>query len=281
MCQHTYLLRWVALSTLAILSSLSGYAPSANAQSIDAKTLSEKVIDGRRMALVLGNAAYPSNAKLNGSAHDAHRVAGTLTGLGFKLYTDKPITNIKNRNDFERTVNGFANNLKSGDIVFIYYSGHAMQISGRNYLVPTQLKEHTPRNENRESFKSLPVHQDELFAMDYLWESLHRANAIELNIVVFDASRGHPFSLQIPHPCNNRSQDWLPLDVPPRNTWVAYSAAPGKMSSDNQSSSSQYTNALMMHFANPALELGDVFRRTRTTVSQITNGRQVPWRVRR
>ena len=82
-----------------------------------------------RQALVIGNAAYTDGA-LKNPVNDARAMDGKLTALGFKVMK---VENLK-RQQIGRTLTAFANTLKPGDEVVVFYAGHGVQVKGINYL---------------------------------------------------------------------------------------------------------------------------------------------------
>lgn len=85
----------------------------------------------RRVALVIGNAAY-EDAPLVNPVNDARAVADALSRLGFAT------TKVENADQraLKRAIDAFGDALKAGGVGLFYFSGHGMQIKGRNYLVP-------------------------------------------------------------------------------------------------------------------------------------------------
>ena len=100
----------------------------------------------RRVALVIGNAAYEaSGAELTNPVGDARAVAGILGELDFDvviLETDL------NRVGMERAADAFIGELRAGDVGVFYYSGHGLELDdGLNYLAPVDFSESYDRRE--------------------------------------------------------------------------------------------------------------------------------------
>src|ERR1700684_648005 len=85
-----------------------------------------------RVALVIGNGAYVHVPHLPNPTHDAKDVAAALRRNGFEtiLGTDLDQTGMQN------AAIRFARAARTADVAVFYYSGHAMQYAGINYLVP-------------------------------------------------------------------------------------------------------------------------------------------------
>src|SRR4029077_20532825 len=86
--------------------------------------------------LVIGNAGYRHVDRLANPGNDATLIADTLRKSGFALVgggvqrdLDKP--------EFDRLVHDFGQQLQGADVALFYYAGHAMQVQGSNWLLPT------------------------------------------------------------------------------------------------------------------------------------------------
>ena len=81
------------------------------------------------------------------------------------------------QNDMKRFISEFGKRLKqaSDAVGFFYYSGHGMQVNGRNYLIPTDAK--------IEDEPDVDINGVEA---DRIWERMRYAGA-RVNIVVLDA----------------------------------------------------------------------------------------------
>src|SRR5712691_5369180 len=86
----------------------------------------------RRVALVIGNAAYRYTAPLKTPVHDAQDIARVLTTLQFQvlLKTDATLETMA------YAIFEFGEQLKGGGVGLFYYSGHGLQVKGENYLIP-------------------------------------------------------------------------------------------------------------------------------------------------
>ena len=244
-----------------------------------------RVIEGRRVALVIGNADYSDGLQLNNPTNDAYRLAGTLSGLGFKLYKSAPQTNLRTRVDFENVISDFISKIQPSDIVFLYYSGHGVQIEGTNYLVPTQwrlgLKEQSTQKQRLSKEEII----ESLYPMDNFWGLLTDSGADNLNIVIVDACRNNPFSggnqtgraILIDEDIEQDANGLAAPGSQPQNTWVSYSTSPGAVALDGSSNYGAYTSALVKYLPEPSLDIIETFRRVRAEVVFQTDSSQIPW----
>src|SRR5262249_17942587 len=85
-----------------------------------------------RVALVIGNGAYKSVPTLPNPPNDAKAVAAALTRSGFDTIL---ATDLDERGMEDATIK-FAREARTADVALFYYSGHALQFNGVNYLAP-------------------------------------------------------------------------------------------------------------------------------------------------
>ena len=87
----------------------------------------------RRVALIVGNAAYQGVPALKNPLSDAAAVSQTLRKLDFEVLT---LTNL-DKVGMETALRRFAATIDKADVALFYFSGHAFQADDKNYLVPT------------------------------------------------------------------------------------------------------------------------------------------------
>ena len=91
----------------------------------------------KRVALVLGNAAYQNVARLPNPVNDGAVIAATLKNAGFDV--------VDSRHDLpaaetRRALRDFADRARDADIAVVYYAGHGIEVDGTNYLIPVDAK---------------------------------------------------------------------------------------------------------------------------------------------
>lgn len=97
-----------------------------------------------RRAFLVGNQAYKDGdiQQLQRSANDAKDVAKDLEEIGFDKKNIKVVTDIKNKNAFDKEFEAFLKTVEANDTVFFYFSGHGFGVEDdrNNYLLFTDLK---------------------------------------------------------------------------------------------------------------------------------------------
>ena len=211
-----------------------------------------------RIALVIGNSDYASGPLPN-PANDAKLIGEALTGLGFDVFARRNADQIT----MKRAIQEFGSRLeKAGPsaVGLFYYAGHGVQLSGRNYLIPTTARI------DREGDVEI-----EAVSADWVIEQMRYARN-RLNIVILDACRNNPFTRSM------RSVDHgLATMDAPAGILIAYSTAPGAVAADGTGRNSPYTEALTHAIREMHEPVEQVFKHVRVGVMSATSGKQVPW----
>ena len=87
----------------------------------------------KRVALVLGNAAYQNVAKLPNPVNDGAVIAATLRNAGFDVVDsrqDLPAAETR------RALRDFADRARDADIAVVYYAGHGIEVDGSELSDP-------------------------------------------------------------------------------------------------------------------------------------------------
>ena len=83
---------------------------------------------GRRVALIIGNAAYKHTAPLANPKNDAADLGNALTKLGFEADVGTDL----DKSRMDRTIRQFAEKLSGADLGVFFYAGHGLQYDGQN-----------------------------------------------------------------------------------------------------------------------------------------------------
>jgi len=210
----------------------------------------------RRLALVIGNGAYPSKP-LRNPPNDATAVADELRKLGFVVTMGIN----KSQSDMEQMIREFGQLLRANcGVGLFYYAGHGVQIAGRNYLIPVNAD---IQNEADYKYKTVDLN----WALDQMYSEQN-----PLNIVILDACRSDPF------PRSHRSdQGGLAQVSAPTGTLIAYATAPDSTANDGDGVNSPYTEELIKQMRVPGVLVETMLRHVAEQVSARTGGRQEPW----
>ena len=215
----------------------------------------------KRVALVIGNAAYTGTASLANPVNDATAIAVALEDLGFDAHLLADATAAGTAEQ----VSAFTQALNGADIAVFFFAGHGIQVGGQNYLLPTDVSVDT----------EWALKHSALNVQDLLREMEARAEA---SIVILDACRDNPFPDQLGGGTRsaavNRGLGLMNLEG--KGAIVAYAAAAGRVASDGDGPHSPYTEALLTEISKPGVEVGLMLRRVVGRVIDATNGQQRP-----
>lgn len=231
--------RFFAFLLIAIL--VTGTAPATAAE--------------RRVALVIGNGAY-ADSPLPNTINDARLMTDVLGRLGFKVITKLNAT----QREMQLAIIGFGDEIEKGGVGLFYYAGHAVQIRGKNFMIPIGAAISAEEHVEPESV--------DLNKVIGRMAGAHN----KLNIVILDACRDNPFGNTFQFYSEGLAQTRAPA-----NTYIAYAAAPGEVAADGTGADSFYTGALAKFLPSQGVGIEDVFKRVRAEVIKETRGLQVPW----
>jgi uncharacterized caspase-like protein len=215
----------------------------------------------KRVALVIGNAAYQNAPRLQNPSNDATDIAAKLRGLDFEVIEGIDL----GKRDMEKRIRAFAEALSSADVALFYYAGHGLQVDQRNFLAPidAQLKSETDLD-------------FEAVQLDLVLKQMVR-NA-RTSIVFLDACRDNPLAA-------NLAQVSRSLDVgrglarleAAASMMVVYSTEPGKVALDGTGRNSPFTAALLRHIDSEGESISDMMIEVRNDVLKETGGKQRPF----
>jgi len=211
-------------------------------------------IPEKRLALVMGNAAYPQSiGPLTQPLNDARGMATTLRGLGFDVMMCENCSRVM----MQRALRRFGSQVSAYKVRLVYFSGHGLQFEGRNYLIPVDAAFQSAYDVN---YKALGLQE--------IFDTLHTLSNVT-NIVILDACRNNPLG---------GTEKGLAEVHAPRNVLVAYATAPGKVAFEaDDSLYGFYTGALLKHIATPNIAISEMLGRVRSDVLRETYTRQMPW----
>jgi uncharacterized caspase-like protein len=217
----------------------------------------------KRVALVLGNAAYQNVARLPNPVNDGAVIAATLKNAGFDV--------VDSRHDLpaaetRRALRDFADRARDADIAVVYYAGHGIEVDGTNYLIPVDAKLE----------RDTDVY-DEAFSLDRVLLAIEPAK--QLRLVILDACRDNPFAKTMKRTVASRAigQGLAKIEPTSPNMLIAYSAKAGSTALDGDAKNSPFTTALARHLTTPGLDVRRAFGFVRDEVLKTTGYRQEPF----
>ena len=217
----------------------------------------------RRVALVIGNAAYRNGAPPANTLNDADAIAKLFRGAAFDVVDARHDLGSL---DFKRAIREFANETRTADIAVIYFAGHGIEIGGINYLIPVDAK-------LASDFDA----EDDAVSLDRIVRTLEPAS--RLRLVILDACRDNPFLKTMRRTVAVRAvaSGLGKIEPATSDTLIAYAAKAGSISYDDTGPNSPFTTALVQYIAEPGLDIRLAFGRVRDAVLRATANKQEPF----
>jgi len=216
---------------------------------------------GKRVALVIGNAAYQNAPQLQNPSNDATDIAAKLRGLDFEVIEGIDLP----KRDMERRIRAFAEALNGAEVGLFYYAGHGLQVDQRNFLAPIDAR---LKSETDLDFEAVQLNL-------VLKQMVRNART---SIVFLDACRDNPLAA-------NLAQVSRSLDVgrglarveAAASMMVVYATEPGKVALDGTGRNSPFTAALLRHIDSEGESISDIMIEVRNDVLKDTGGKQRPF----
>lgn len=215
-----------------------------------------------RVALVIGNSSYQNATPLSNPANDSRAMADKLSGLGFDVMLRENLTG----QGFRVALGEFAEKALGADLAVVFYAGHGVEMSGRNYLIPVDAR-----------MNSEATAQFETVSLDLVLSTVQQAG--KLGMVLLDACRDNPFlgTMDRTNGTRSLSRGLAPVSLEGQSgVLISFAAEAGSTADDGAGDHSPYTTALLEVMDEPGLEIGRMFRKVRAKVREDTSGRQVP-----
>jgi hypothetical protein len=213
----------------------------------------------RRVALVLGNATYKINP-LKNPVNDSNDMARSLRSVGFDVIEANNTTLVQMREATRR----FADKLGNSDVGLVYYSGHGVEVKGKNYLIPV----------NADIKREYEVVDQAFDASQFLemMDNIRGPNNKRVNILIVDACRNN----ELQKSWRSTNNGLARMDAP-GGTFISFATAPGRVAADGAGRNSPYTKHLLQALKQPNVPIEQVFKVVRRNVMEETKGEQIPW----
>jgi hypothetical protein len=202
-----------------------------------------------RVALVIGNKSYV-NAPLKNPINDAISIGNKLTSIGFKVLSVLD----GNYESIEKAIYRFGQLAENSRFSLVYYSGHGIQVSGRNYIIPIGVKITKKRDLRR------------LIELDVLIEEASQAHGI--GVVILDACRDNPFNNNFSGELvkSFKSKGLARITQTPSNIIIGFATKENSVAADGSGDHSPYALALLKYLSQKDLEIRLLFGKVRDEV---------------
>ena len=213
----------------------------------------------RRVALVIGNAVYDHAGRLANPPNDTRLVAGALAQAGFQTVDAKSDLGYQ---AFGRALRDFRARAAGAQVALVYYAGHGIEGSGKNWLIPVDA---TLGSEYDLNYEAINLEQ----VMDAL-------SGADLRVVILDACRDNPLGRNWTRGTRAVSRGLAPVEAD--DVLVIYAAAPGMTAADGAvAANSPFATALARRLPEPGLAIQLLGGRVRDDVLRATGNVQRPF----
>jgi TPR repeat protein len=227
-------------------------------------------ITEKRVALVIGNAAYPGGAALSNPRNDAQDLGSALRKVGFDVVSGTDLT----QRAFADTMAQFTSKAEGADVALVYYAGHAMQLDGENWLLPVDVRSDSALNVR---LTSLPL-QTVVGEVE---------NRVKTTLVFLDACRNNPIEEALKARLRQSKRGFSEtrglarVTVTSPDTLVVFATQPNATAEDGKGRNSPFTEAILENIATPGVEIETLMKRVSAAVGEKTRQKQEPERLSR
>jgi hypothetical protein len=217
----------------------------------------------KRVALVIGNAAYKYAGELANPRNDADDFAIVLKALGVEVLKGVDL----NKRGMEQEIRRFSAALADSAVGIFFYSGHGLQVNGNNYLVPVDAE-----------LSTADALEFEMVRLD-LVQRIMEGNA-KTNVLFLDACRNNPLARNLARALGTRSAGIGRGLAPAESgvgTLISFSTQPGNVALDGKGRNSPFTGSLVRQIQDSKEDLNAILIAVRRDVRIATQNTQVPW----
>jgi hypothetical protein len=234
----------------------------AGTSTSDEITIKFESLKGKRLALIIGNAAYEHVGVLANPLNDAQDMKEALEKVGF----DVILSENASQKDIKLAIDDFGYELKEKnyEVALFFYAGHGLQYNNNNYLIPV----------NAVLGSEADIEYD-CVAIGRVIGKMKEAE-VQTTIIILDACRNNPFEKKWDKSSGSKGLAYMDA---PTNTMISYSTAPGKVAMDGEGKNGLYTSILLQQILIPNQHIEQVFKNVRKAVEAKSSGTQTPWEV--
>ena len=209
-----------------------------------------------RTALLIANSAYPdADADLPTPIGDAQALSDSLQRVGFSVEIAKNVT----KRGMEMALDRFVGNVESGSVALFFFAGYAIQLDGKNYLIPVDAR----------IWKGSEIPRDAVLLSE-IEEKLAKRSAKAV-VLILDGARRSPFERRF----RSVSSGLAAIDAKPGVLSLS-SAEVGGVVADLDAAHSIFVTELAKQIAIPEQTAQLAFQACRDAVARQTRNQQSP-----
>jgi hypothetical protein len=231
--------------------------------------------DGK-FALCIGNDTYAGELRLTSPSKDVLAIKEKLESLGFSVHSGLNLSLGETRALADEYICYLQNYAKKNKIlaVIFYYSGHGMQISDTNFIVPTDF-------DDVRGVQLFPIQQiidrvsafgaPTLVFLDACRNNFEARKSVSTKSIVITPDK----ALYVGH--DEQPLSGLAVMRAQASTFIAFAASPGDVAYDGNGFLSPFSAALVKYIDSPDLPISNLMSRVRQEVRNSTHGLQRTW----
>jgi hypothetical protein len=230
----------------------------ADREEAERKKNAPPIVFASRKALLIGNDTYKYAEPLKNAREDARAMAIELKSFGYEV----TLRLDQNQKEMQATLRDFRENIKEGDEVLFYFSGHAVEIDGKNYLTPIDT---IGMNQNQ-------LADDSIDLKTAVLDPFSRRK-VKLTLALIDACRDNPF-LKTSSTRSVMGTRGLAPTTPATGQLIVYSAGSGqtaldRLGSNDTSKNGLFTRVFLQEMKKVDLPIDRVIKNVRTEVVRL------------
>lgn len=216
------------------------------------------IVFASRKALLIGNDSYKFANKLDNARQDAQSMATQLKSFGYEVTLRLDQT----QKEMQAVLREFRDKVNEGDEVLFYFSGHAVEIDGKNFLTPIDTIGINPNQ----------LADDSIDLKSSVLDPLSRKK-VKLTLALIDACRDNPFLK------NNATRSFsatkgLAPTTPAVGQLIVYSAGSGQTALDrlgpnDTSKNGLFTRVFLQEMKKVDLPIDRIIKNVRAEVVRL------------
>ena len=230
----------------------------AEREEAERKRNAPPIVFASRKALLIGNDSYKYAEPLKNAREDARAMAAELKGFGYEV----TLRLDQSQKEMQATLRDFRENIKEGDEVLFYFSGHAVEIDGKNFLTPIDT---VGMSQNQLADDSIDLKTTVLDPFS--------RKKVKLTLALIDACRDNPF-LKNSSTRSSMSSRGLAPTTPATGQLIVYSAGSGqtaldRLGANDNSKNGVFTRVFLQEMKKDDLPIDRVIKNVRTEVVRL------------
>lgn len=230
----------------------------AEREEVERKKNVPPTVFAARKALLIGNDNYKYANRLDNARQDANSMAAELKGFGYEVTLRLDQT----QKDMQAALREFREKVNEGDEVLFYFSGHAVEIDGKNFLTPIDTIGINPNQ----------LADDSIDLKASVLEPLSRKK-VKLTLALIDACRDNPFLKNASTKAFSSTRGLAPT-TPAVGQLIVYSAGSGQTALDRLGPSDTaknglFTRVFLQEMKKTDLPIDRVIKNVRTEVVRL------------